>query len=780
MTWSDRRRAIPAVLVLCALLAATGCRRGQEGLDLLRQVESRNYEGLTFRRAPEIKVLEVDNERRPVVLTAPGSWTWRGRVPKGAVLHAGAQALPAVWQAARRLEVEVTARDGRTREILDVAHSANRRQPQRWLDLEVDLARWAGREVTLDFTASLPGLPPQYRDANLVGWASVTLEKPTGRQETAEHPNVIFILVDTLRADHLTPYGYKVHDTSPEIQRRLADHGTVVENAYSQAPWTLPSVVSFMTGRYAGELLGEDLTTYGIPDGVTPLAERMSALGYDTGGFFANPTLHAGAGFERGFRTFYAPPADVEWIRKHADELNRHAAPWLRAHQRHPFFLYVHYVDPHDPYENPDMAGGIGGRAQFMPDYKGVIGADWIHGIYSGKLQLQNPAVDTAYISALYDGEIHYADRHIGMLLDELDPAVLQNTLIVLTADHGEELHDHGGWKHGQSLYDEQIHVPLIFRWDGHIPADKRLGGTARLLDLMPTLLAAAGGKADPAWEGTSLLPALTGQGPPPRLPAFAEGMSGGPLRAAAVLDRRKLILFNREEPFRPADELQDYLWRKDLGRFQRTELYDLAQDPGEHRNLAGEQPDPPGEEIDRLQPLVHRQLGTELEGLWVLPDGLPVGARLSGSITFERPPGRWAPYFLGPADKAELSGSQVRFDLLGDRLTKGLRIKGDFGRILAVEASLDGKPLPPGAVRIGAEASWNGAPVAPAALRSPRWPLSAPSASTLLRLWMLDRAGAAQRRTKADATTEEGLRNLGYIGGKAGGKAGSKRNQKK
>lgn len=767
MTWSDRLRA----LLAASLLLLAGCRRGQEGLDLLRQVEARNYsispqkkDGLTFRRAPELKVLEVDNERRPVVLTAPGSWTWRGRVPKGAVLHAGAQALPAVWQAVRRLDVAITARDGRTREILDVAHSPNRRQPQHWLDLEIDLARWAGREVTLDFTASLPGLPPQYLDANLIGWAPVLLEKPAPvTTADAGRPNILFILVDTLRADHLTPYGYTVHDTSPEIQHRLADHGTVVENAYSQAPWTLPSVVSFLTGRYAGELLGEDLATYGIPDGVTPLAERLSALGYDTGGFFANPTLHAGAGFERGFRTYYAPPADVEWIRKHADELNRHAAPWLRAHQRHPFFLYVHYVDPHDPYENPDMAGGIGGRAQFMPDYKGVIGADWIHGFYSGKLQLQNPEIDTAYISALYDGEIHYADRHIGALLAELDPAVLKNTLIVLTADHGEELRDHGGWKHGQSLYNEQIHVPLIFRWDGRIPADQRLGGTVRLLDLMPTLVAAAGGKADPAWEGTSLLPALTGKGPPPRLPAFSEGMSGGPLRAAAVLDQRKLVLFNREEPFRPADELQDYLWRKDLARFQRTELYDLAQDAGEHHNLAGEHPD----WVDRLQPLVHRQLGTELEGLWVLPDGLPAGARLSGSIAFERPPERWAPYFLGPADKAELSGNRVRFDLLGDRLTKGLRIKGDFGRILAVEASLDGKPLPPGAVRIGAEAPWNGAPVTPAALRSPRWPLSAPPASALLRLWTFDSAGAAARRTKADATTEEGLRNLGYIGGK-------------
>ncbi|HEY2740307.1 MAG TPA: hypothetical protein VGK45_17990, partial [Thermoanaerobaculia bacterium] len=281
-------------------------------------------------------------------------------------------------------------------------------------------------------------------------------------------------------------------------------------------------------------------------------------------------------------------------------------------------------------------------------------------------------------------------------------------------------------------------------------------------LDLVPTLIAAAGGKTDPSWEGTNILPVLTGKQPLPRLFAFSEGMSGGPLRASAVLEQRKLMLFNREEPFKPADELQGYLWRKDLARFERTELYDLHQDAGEHHNLAAEHPD----WVDGLQPILHGQLGTELEGLWILPDGLPVGARLSGSVTFERPPVRWAPYFLGPADKAELSGNQLRFDLLGDRLTKGMRIKGDFGRIIAVEATFDGKPLPAGAVRTASNTPWSGSPVTPVGLRSRGWPLTSPP-SPLLRLWIFDNAGAVERRTKADSETEKGLQNLGYIGKK-------------
>jgi arylsulfatase A-like enzyme len=765
--WSDRLRRAP-VLALLACLALTACgREAENGFHLLPLVVEKKLtvtadvssEGLSFSRAPEIRELEIDYERRPVVLTTTAPWRWRGRVPPGARLSAGVQTLPAAWKVIRGLRAVVAVRDGRTREILDVASTAERESP-RWLDLEVDLSRFAGREIILELAATLDGVPGAYRDANLVAWGPVVLSGTPER--SAEHPpNVLFIVVDTLRHDHLTPYGYTRHDTTPEIKRWLADPGAVVESAYSQAPWTLPSVISFMTGRYPGELVGSDLAAFGIPDQVETLAERLAGLGYHTGGFVANPTLHAGAGFERGFRTWYVPPADVRWLSRHADDINRHAVPWLRAFQRRPFFLYLHYIDPHDPYENPDM---INGRAFFMPGYTGPVAGGWIHGIYNGRIELTQPEKDIPYIQALYDGEIRYVDRHIGALLGALDPEVLQDTLIVLTSDHGEELHDHGGWKHGQTLYEEQVHVPLIFRWDGRIQAGTRLPGTVRLLDLVPTLLAAAGGKADPAWDGVDLLPALTGKGELPRRPAFAEGLSGGPLRAAAVLDGRKLVLFNREEPFRPADALQEHLWRVDLGRLGRAELYDLTQDPGERRDLAAA--DPQG--IGRLAPVIHDQLAQELPGLWVLPEGLPAGSRLSGSITFERPPRGWNPYFLGPEDKVELAGTRLRFDLTGAPGGKGLRIDGDFGRIAAVEASLDGRPLPPGGVRLGANASYTGGAVAPAAMRSPRWPsagsAAGPASSMRLRLWMYDGSGAVERRTTIDPETEKGLRNLGYI----------------
>lgn len=723
MTWFER-----AALILAALVLA-GCGPEPEGFLLRPLVGTKTFtvapeevpEGLSFARQPEVAEITVDHERRPVVLTPQGTWRWRGVVPEeGARFHAGVQILPAAWQAVEELEVRVVARHGSTREILDYVRVSRRPEP-RWLDLGADLSRYAGHEITLELTSILRGLPESHRESNVVAWGPVSLSTPP---EQAERPNVLFVLVDTLRRDHITPYGYQ-RDTTPEIQSRLARPGAVVEEAYSQAPWTLPSVVSFLTGRYPGDLLGTDVATFGIPPEIEPLAERMARLGYQTGGFIANPTLHAGAGFGRGFRTFFAPPADIKWMEKHAGDLNAHVLPWLRASQDRPFFAYVHYIDPHDPYQNPDM-DRFGGRSPFMPDYAGPVAGNWIHGIYNGRLQLEDPARDVPYIRALYDSEVRYVDRHIGELLAALDPRVLANTLIVLTADHGEELYDHGGWKHGQTLYEEQIHVPLIFRWDGRIKPGTRLRGTVRLVDLVPTLAAAVGMDADPGWDGVSLLPALTGEGPLPRRPAFAQHLSSGPLRAAAVLNGKKLILYNRKEEFQPADALQAHLHAVDAARLQRQELYDLTRDPGERRNLILEG----GETAADLAPAIHRNLEDHLPGLWVLTEGALPGSRLSGTITFERAPQRWVPYFLGDMDQVGMSGNRMTFDLAAEGIAKGFRVEGDPGRVVSVTLSEDGRPLPSIQGRLG--------------------------------FWR--RPGRAVQRRAPDPETEQRLRSLGYI----------------
>ncbi|HEV7517316.1 MAG TPA: sulfatase, partial [Thermoanaerobaculia bacterium] len=629
--------------VIPLLLALAGCSRPPAGFELRSQVAAHRYRvghgeerGLTFPTRPELAVIEHDHERRPVVLTTTAPWSWRGRVPPGkAALHLGVETLPAAWRTVTGLEVRVVAKAGREREVVAVGRSRGQGYDgPRWLDLDADLAAYAGREITLELSADLAGLPPRYARANLVAWGPVLVSAPphpASLERGARRPNLLFILVDTLRRDHLTPYGYS-RDTSPEIARWIAKPGMVVEDAYSQAPWTLPSVVSLMTGREPGEVLGADLATFGIPAELTTMAERLAKLGYTTGGFIANPVLHVGAGFERGFATFYAPPADVEWIRRHADSLNEHALPWLRAHQDRPFFAYVHYIDPHDPYDNPEI---VDGKSPFLPHYVGPVTGGWVHDVYSGYSTLPDPARDLPQIQALYDSEVHYVDRHVGQLLAALSPEVLANTLIVFTADHGEEHADHGGWKHGQTLYEEQVHVPLLLRWDGHIPASRRLTGTVRLLDLLPTLMAAAGGTGDPTWEGIDLLPAATGKGALPERSAFTQSLAGMPLRAAAVLRRWKLILYNPLEPFHPKNILEEHLWKVDLARLKPVELYDLTRDPQEKENLWASRP----ELAAPLAKVIHRRLDFDLPGLKVMTDCTAPGARLAGTLTLTRPP---------------------------------------------------------------------------------------------------------------------------------------------
>jgi arylsulfatase A-like enzyme len=795
-----------------------GCRGGAPaGFALRPLVEARSFqvgpekgrdgdEGLRFSSSPVLAEVEVDHERRPVVLTTGAPWRWTGRVPPHGELHAGLQLVPAAWRRVRRLQAQVVVRDGRQREVLQVARWAGGAGAA-WLDLSAGLERYAGRRVTLALSASLDGMPAWMRNTNVVAWGPVALTAaggsrgaPAGRRAALPppaggaastpaavppggRPNVILILVDTLRRDRLTAYGYR-RETSPEIGRRLAAAGTVMEDAYSQAPWTLPSVVSMMTGRYPGEVLGGDLSTYGIPPSIQPLAERLSQAGFETAGFIGNPTMHVGAGFERGFHTLYAPPADIDWLNRHADDINRHALPWLLAQQdqARPFFLYLHYIDPHDPYENPETAGN---HSSFEGEYRGKVAGNWVHGFYTGNLKLEDPVRDLAHVSALYDSEVHYVDGRIGEMLAALRPEVLAHTVVALVADHGEELFDHGGWKHGQSLYEEQIHVPMIWRWDGHIAAGRRLAGTVRLLDVAPTLAAAAGAPPDPAWQGASLLPALTGGAPLGERPAFAQAMSGGPLLAAAVAGGEKLIVYNRAEVFAPADAMQSYLWRHNLERLKAVEMYDLARDPGERHNLAlGPAPD----RLPFLAQVLERRLDRGLPGLRLTAAAIPAGSRLRLALTLASPVRRWAPYLLGPADRVSQDGARLTVELAGGSpVARGVRIEGDFlaaagpvdppgggAAVVALAVDLDGKPLPAARVRIGAGVPYAGGPLTLAALRSVSFPAAGGSAggeagrereAAWVALWVHAGAGAGAGAPRGrDAEMERRLRALGYI----------------
>lgn len=582
-------------------------------------------------------------------------------------------------------------------------------------------------------------------------------------RKPSEPPNILLIVIDTLRADHLGTYGYS-RDTSPEIDRLLAQRGVVAEHASSQAPWTLPSVSSYMTGRYPEDILGPDPDTFAVPAGVPTLAETLRGLGYRTAGFLANPILHPENGFARGFEDFHTPPTTFRVLRVlgkvDAQTVNRRAIPWLKEHAARPgqgkFFLYLHYIDPHSPYANPDIADG---KTPYDPGYTGRVRGDWVDDLADGQRRLHDPTADVRYLTALYDSEIHYVDRHVGEVLRAIPPSVLSNTLVVLAADHGEELFDRGGWKHGQTLYEEMLHVPFIARWDGRIPADTRLAGTIRMIDLFPTLVDAAGGRPADDLAGESILPELLGEKPVPRRPAFAQHLTYGPLKGSVTYGPMKLILFNKQTPFAPPNHVHAHLWRLDVARLHRIELYDLAHDPGERHNLAGAQP----ETVSRLAPLVEKHLDLRLQGLRVVAAGVPEGSSLVADLTLDRPPASWLPYFLGADDQVKIDGAHVRMELTGGAIPKGVLFRGDLSRIVSVEAHL--QPVLPGsapvALHLAGRAHPVGGAIDVAAVRG-RGPWAAEKPT--LEIW-----SAAGPTSTTDSKTRnetlERLRALGYVG---------------
>jgi arylsulfatase A-like enzyme len=750
------------LLSLAAILAMIACghrRRGGDGFDLRELVAAHHYvlggwraAGLSFPLPPRVGELAIDDETRPVVLGSPGGWIWRGRVPAGARLHVGAQAVPPANLPARGLAVLAEVRGGGRRHVFRAVTASPPQSNAPWLDLDADLAPWAGRQVEIAVSA-VPAapLPATLRREPAIAWgpAGIFVPRPSVR------PNVIFILVDTLRRDRLTPYGYG-RDTSPQVARWLAAPGTVVEQAYSQASWTLPSVTSFMTGRYTEELVGARATVFRVPAAVVPLAERMADLGFATGGFLANPVLDVASGLTRGFQTLYRVGRSSAW-RPQAVDINRHAIPWLAAHRDRPFFLYLHYADPHDPYDNADI---IANRSPFEAAYSGPVTGSWPQGLNVAGWQLPDPPRDLAHLNALYDAEVRFVDRAIGEVLRSLPPAVLAHTLVVLTADHGEELHDHGGWKHGQTLFDEMIHVPLILRWDGHIQAGRRMKGTVRLLDLLPTLLDAAGGAPEPAAEGMDLLPFLESGRQVPELPAFAGGFSVGPLRAAAVLGQTKLMLFNREEPYKPRDEREERLYRRDLGRLARIERFDLARDPGERDDLSGLGG------VTRLEEVVARRLDRGLQGLHLLVQEAPVGSRVEVTLRFARPAAGCYPYFLGADDRIESCGDEVRLVLRGEALDKGVLVEGRPGALLSAAASAAGQPLPAARIRLGSGFAYRGGAVRPEGLLAPGYPAQAPRGSGCRVLIWSHADGAAPKPASDEeaAETRRRLLALGYV----------------
>ncbi|MFQ5665226.1 MAG: sulfatase [Candidatus Binatia bacterium] len=334
-------------------------------------------------------------------------------------------------------------------------------------------------------------------------------------------PNVVVIVVDTLRADHLSSYGY-ARATSPNLDR-IAREGVVFENACSTSSYTLPSHASLLTGRYPYEHgVGWAAPRALFHSRYPTLGEVLRSRGYRTAAFSANLFWFTRSeGFGRGFihfddyfgsvadmagRTLYGRAADKLVLprlgfddilgRKRAADVNRAALRWIGRDADTPFFVFLNYLDTHDPYLPPQPY-----RRKFSRWQKpgGVLNVHRGRGhprLTRDQLQGEIDA---------YDGAIAYVDDQIAQLLAALqERGLADNTLLVITSDHGEAFGEHGMLLHDNSLYREVIHVPLVFRWPGHLPAGVRVGQPVTNAALPVTVMDVLG-DSDSTFPGPSL-----------------------------------------------------------------------------------------------------------------------------------------------------------------------------------------------------------------------------------------------------------------------------------
>jgi arylsulfatase A-like enzyme len=333
-----------------------------------------------------------------------------------------------------------------------------------------------------------------------------------------ERPNIVLYVIDTLRADRLGVYGYDEH-TSPNIDA-LAGSGVVFTNASAPAPWTLPSVTSMFLSQLSCEH-GVRVDGDRISEDTKPLALVLKELGYETASFHANPYAGKMSGLDKGF--------DVARLVKQ-DALEGVVREWLDARQGGPFFLYIHTVEPHNPemaqsrfIEPPESVSSAEKQEVELAyrDYRELTRVDFDAGLPPGttdNTEQQQRALArlnelSAPIGRLYDAMVREADERVSRIVASFESVgVWQNTLFVLVSDHGEELADHGGWQHDQSLYQELVHVPFIVRFPGNARGGRRVTAPVGLLDVVPSLAEILGLQAPADARGRSLVPLIDGE----------------------------------------------------------------------------------------------------------------------------------------------------------------------------------------------------------------------------------------------------------------------------
>lgn len=343
-------------------------------------------------------------------------------------------------------------------------------------------------------------------------WIAAVLLCAACSPPRAERPNVLLVSIDMLRAGHLSCYGYE-RATSPNIDR-LASEGALYARHQSSTSWTLPAHAALFTGL-PDSVHGCTDSHLALHERFQTLAERFAAAEYETAGFFAGPYLHPAFGLDQGFELYEdcstatasstVAPGDEALMDSHDDVCNPRSFAaferWFSGRSERPFFAFVHLWDVHYDFLPPPPYDRL-----FDPGYEGT--RDGRRFATDPTIRATMPARELEHLIALYDGEIAWTDAFVGRMRALLEAAgVFDETIVIVTSDHGTEFFEHGEKGHRKSLYDEVLHIPLVVRYPARVPPGVRIESQTRMIDVAPTLLELAGLAKDERLPGASLAP---------------------------------------------------------------------------------------------------------------------------------------------------------------------------------------------------------------------------------------------------------------------------------
>ncbi len=472
--------------------------------------------------------------------------------------------------------LEVLLQKSGPRPVVKLESRLLSRDRNRWEDITVDLSGHAGKDRTIIIQMTTTGKESQVGRMFL---SELRFDCAERLKALSDRPNIVLIVVDTLRPDHLNSYGYDIRETDPFFKGLQENHGVKFNKVYSPSSWTLPAVASIMTSMHMSEH-GSGIRNfmYGKLDSeLVTLAEILSSQGYDTAAFSVSFIISPHFQFNQGFDTFYDLSFFAFYWGGDGYAIN-HAKRWITKNRERPFFVFFHLMNPHVPYSSGPYI-----RHSSLDKMRAIVIEDYMRSkafnFYdSWKLPpppRERPEQKENRLLKSYDGEIRRTNDSLEEFFAALQyEGLLDNTLIIITSDHGEEFKEHGGLEHGRTLYQEVIHVPLIIAGPMINNTGRSISCPVTTLDIMPTILELTGGSLPTRARGESLWPLLEQEQCAPRN-IFSELNHGnqGKTIEAIVRDNYKLIK----------------QW--DNNGEQQTLLFDLSKDPTEKNNLAADRP---------------------------------------------------------------------------------------------------------------------------------------------------------------------------------------------